>query len=265
MSDTLYYYCAPETLLSLFENKCFWLTSLTQSNDALEGRWMLREWLSKFGSGKEERLQQIGARVLVDGVLDDNLSLGVCFSEDGDVLSQWRGYAANGSGFAVGFRRGKLEELTDEQVALSKIGYGYRDLEDVNEVIGTLAEAFIGDAQRFRGDPAQIVQASLDPTPEKLALQRRAAMALFRVKNDAFYEEREWRLHLFERPKEIPELKFRATAKGVSPYKEIKFPADAVCAIVLGPRNQTPESVVSALLEKSGLAATVSQSQASYR
>lgn len=35
----------------------------------------------------------------------------VCFSESKDKLSQWRGYAQDGKGIAIGFDRGVLEEL----------------------------------------------------------------------------------------------------------------------------------------------------------
>ena len=35
----------------------------------------------------------------------------MCFSESEDQLSQWRGYAQNGKGLAIGFDKRILEEL----------------------------------------------------------------------------------------------------------------------------------------------------------
>jgi hypothetical protein len=47
-----------------------------------------------------QRLQQsaAGLEEVIDG-------LGFCLSEDGDLLSQWRGYAADASGVSIGFSK----------------------------------------------------------------------------------------------------------------------------------------------------------------
>lgn len=47
-----------------------------------------------------ERLQN--AVAFLEGMFD---GLGFCFSEDGDLLSQWRGYASDATGIAIGFSR----------------------------------------------------------------------------------------------------------------------------------------------------------------
>lgn len=42
-------------------------------------------------------------------------ALGFCLSEDGDVLSQWRGYADNAQGVAIGFEIENLRISTEKE------------------------------------------------------------------------------------------------------------------------------------------------------
>ena len=39
------------------------------------------------------------------------VGVGFCLSEEGDLLSQWRGYAADASGVVIGFSRNYLDWL----------------------------------------------------------------------------------------------------------------------------------------------------------
>lgn len=265
MADSVSYYCNQEIFFSLIKNKRFWLTSLTQSNDHLEGQWALNEWLSRFGSSKPERLKMIGARSLVANVLDSNFALGTCFSEDDDLLSQWRGYANDGSGFSVSFSTDILKNMTRRQISFTKINYGYKDANEQNRVLHKLANAFMDDAAKYEGDPTGIVTATLEYPDGKHELQREAVKGLFTIKNEAFHEEKEWRLYLFEPEERIVDLKFRVSAAGLSPYQELEFPSEAIVSVRLGPTNKTPEKVLNAFLKANDINAKVLKSRSSYQ
>lgn len=273
MSEELTYYCSERVFLSFLESKQLWLTSLSQSNDSAEGRWMRDYWLSLFRSGVSEgkELERRGAALCMDIASRDCMALGVCFSEEQDLLSQWRGYAADGAGFAITFFREGLEHVAREhpesKLKLTKIAYGNQDWDEINTIVRVLADAFGQDAKLYR-EASGTGSLALDfgPNGEKHAKYEQAARSLFTVKNGAFREEKEWRLFTFGNLSSIGGVKLRGTGKALSPYIPITIPQDAVSHVTLGPTNQTPQHVLEFALKHNGLSrVSVSTSTASYQ
>jgi len=64
MTEELTYFCHENVLLNFLDKKELWLTSLSQSNDTPEGRWMRDPWLDLFP--RDKRLERPGAAVCVD-------------------------------------------------------------------------------------------------------------------------------------------------------------------------------------------------------
>jgi hypothetical protein len=76
------------------------------SNDAKEGRHVLdaaRRILPDSFRSKDTALEEL------ERIISYVSALGFCLSEDGDVLSQWRGYADNAQGVAIGFASETLQ------------------------------------------------------------------------------------------------------------------------------------------------------------
>lgn len=48
---------------------------------------------------------------LLSGVEEESLAYGFCLSVKRDMLSQWRGYADDGMGFAIGFKKEAIEAV----------------------------------------------------------------------------------------------------------------------------------------------------------
>jgi hypothetical protein len=271
MSRDIHHYCSPSVFLSLMKNKELWLTSLTLSNDHAEGTWMLDHWLDTFNlNDPKQRLQRRGAYYAVTGVLNHNVALGTCFSEERDLLSQWRGYAQDGAGFSVTFERSGLESvarnfLGGAKLLLSKIAYGYQDNEEVINVVKQLSNAFSEDAAQYQEKGNGLGSMALKFTPEKHVCQRLAARQLFTIKNGAFKEEKEWRLFLFCPMSDLESIEFRESHNLLSPFVRFKIPESTILGVTLGPTNPTPESVVEAALKQNGINAWVRWSNASYR
>ncbi len=106
---------------------------------------MAEKWLQKLH--QKDRDQWLAARSQIDLELHDKVALGVCFSEERDLLSQWRGYADNGSGFSITFDKGKLEKAirkNKETLDLIQISYvdTYEHAERVSEICRGLYDAF---------------------------------------------------------------------------------------------------------------------------
>jgi hypothetical protein len=111
---TIYHYCSGQTFVSIIQNKTIRFSDINQLNDAEEGRWgyeifieaanriLKRESIPdefpimpmEFIDKVDETWSVFGARLA---------SFVACFSTDGDSLSQWRAYADDGRGFAIGF------------------------------------------------------------------------------------------------------------------------------------------------------------------
>ena len=269
MTDELTYYCSEHVFLSFLENKQLWLTSLSQSNDAAEGHWMRNYWLDLFK--REQRLARRGAALCMDIASRDCLALGVCFSEERDLLSQWRGYAADGAGFSITFYREALEAVAQNHPAsklqLTKIAYGYQDVQEINAIVRVLNDAFGEDARLYNeANGTGSMELNLGPKGEKHAKYKYAAKSLFTAKNGAFSEEKEWRLFTYGKLSAISGVKLRGTGKAISPYIPVTIPADAVSQVTLGPTNQTPRHILEFALRQNGLAqVSIRASKASYR
>lgn len=269
MTEELTYYCSENVFLSFLESKKLWLTSLSQSNDSAEGRWMRDHWLSRFS--KNKRLERRGAEICMDTASYNCLALGVCFSEGRDLLSQWRGYAADGAGFSISFDREILQRVAYEnhesKLELIKIAYGDQDYEDINEVVRLLDKAFGADAKSYNeSDGSGSLHLDFGTNGEKHDTHEKALRALFKVKNGAFREEKEWRLFTFGNLSSIGGVQLRGTGKAISPYLPITIPAESVTQVTRGPNNQTPLHVLEFALKNNGLSRTRARSSvASYR
>ena len=172
-----------------------------------------------------------------------------CFSEDGDDLGQWRAYAADGQGYALGFDR---QELEDAFLALYHEGVK----EGVyNPFIGTFSVNYNkGDAQKIHEKLIECVKPFLEPVDhetydlesEKQFLIRLSAnlssdlllTSLF-FKHDAFRNEKEYRfLQALGKPAGAQDIKYRLRPHSLVKYREFDWRAlapNALRKIVIGP------------------------------
>lgn len=286
----LYHYCSNQTFLSILEHKQVWASELSLSNDHLEGRW-IKEVFSRCCSDRGvDAINLVQLLEHLENLLSFVGATGFCMSEDGDILSQWRGYADDGAGVSVGFSQEYLSLLCAKQreegvfsVALQQVSY---ELSDQMDAISPLLHRILEqvEAGAFRKKYGGLL---IGPTEEERERYEQAFKKLinllffavphfYKMKNPAFREEREWRLlSVINRGAsgldvgDLAKLDFRGGKDRIVPFRRIEHlevgirPVDR---IVLGPRNITPERVVRAVLEKHGLEGVeVVRSAASYR
>jgi hypothetical protein len=68
---------------------------------------------------KRDGLDELAIKELQDliGFIETQFDgLGFCLSEEGDLLSQWRGYAADATGFSIGFSKDSLMYLNRQKL-----------------------------------------------------------------------------------------------------------------------------------------------------
>ena len=212
--------------------------------------------------------------------------LGFCLSEEGDLLSQWRGYAADGLGVSVGFNKDFLQRMAEENsqdngpgVQLAKVEYdpGVHD-SFVRPTYDEMKRLL--NSPEWKERPPTILGGA---TTEKLAAVRNAAlrthtnillapMALlykvFLMKTAGFREEREWRLvtHLVPSMGTVPS--YRASVGRLIPYKACRFSEheSPIAEVILGPKHQTPRLAVQQYMAHLGFGEVpVFESRTSYR
>ena len=109
----LYHYCPNEAFHSIISNREIRLSSLSLSNDYMEGK-LVEKGILKIAEEDRLNMDQMeglkGALTYISSTAD---GLGFCLSEKKDLLSQWRGYANDANGVSIGFSKNYLELLSN--------------------------------------------------------------------------------------------------------------------------------------------------------
>jgi len=284
----MYHYCSNQAFHSIIRQRKIRLSLLSMSNDSKEGRHILdviRKILPADFEHKNALLTEL------ERVIEMIPAIGFCVSADGDVLSQWRGYADNAQGIALGFDSLALQEATDQEgdvpinVGLAPVAYSEaflakaleQDLEPVIDhyssgrmrrpSLATILSPISEEDQAKERD--RYLKASSDLLHMLIRLSNFAYMA----KAEFFSEEKEWRiLARFTNlggALELPDAQFQPSAQKLTAFRDFPvkgFQPSMVKEIVLGPRNQTPEEVARLFLSSEGFEhVTVRLSIGSYR
>lgn len=266
----LYHYTSVEGALSIVKSAKLWHSSSSGMNDYLEGTWLLHLLDVSLRDRVTEESERANLDLLRHAVFGwQNRAYLTCFSADGDVLSQWRAYAQDGTGMALGFNvnGGNLNLVKgppvtnagpDHSLAISEVRY--------SDSLGELSDAALDAAQRGPEDPC--------------FLEAQIALSTSRwiTKKPAFREENEWRI--ISLPVEFdggvgggvtvisePSVRsFRAAAGRLQSFYEIPFERAALTEIVLGPRSAVDPEELGMLLRDQGYGSIhIRRSDASYR
>ncbi len=186
-----------------------------------------------------------------------------CFSEKKDGLYQWRAYANNGRGYALGFRVGGADGMSS--LHLLRVIYGEAGL---REKIGSI----LSKARDVFGEPDNASR-----RPALSALQTWLAALAVSYKDEAYEEEREWRIvHEVKIPHEEIPVGFRFPSSGaIVPYlsmemrntdrQEIPAPIDEV---VIGPgldRERTTRALEMLFAERDAKMPRITPTRVRYR
>lgn len=272
---TLYHYCSTEAFMPILVTKKIRLSALSMSNDSEEGRLVLR-LTDKLGA-----LNQTDPAVLAslkshwNEVVAANEGLGFCLSERSDLLSQWRGYAAQGRGVTIGFSTEYLkgvsvaDENDDHFATLERVEYDEaQQLHDYGPTFRALANAIV-DASGYLHEGVASTSATSDKL--KAVLNRKIrpwTRKIYTFKNSGFEEEREWRMLALLTSEELETCHYRATEDKIVAFKELALnvgPNPAIVSVTLGPKHSTPVDQVARMLRRNGIEAEVAKSSLTYR
>lgn len=285
---TLYHYCSNNAFHSTVESQSIWLSSLTLSNDSMEGK-LVKNIISHIAN--DENLDSATTQGLLDlitgleGFID---GLGYCLSKEGDLLSQWRGYADDATGVSIGFSKEylkRLSETTGSQdvpgFTLQKVEYGLnKQIKMVKPTYKKLKSQIDNGALKIPGARGLLETRSADEIARENEVIKDAyknltltVFTLFKelylLKNEAFSEEREWRLLSYLLDHENDDCLFYSQGNRIIPYREFALTAldiNPINEIIIGPKNITPKRVIDKFLKKHGfMDVDIKRSSASYR
>ncbi|MDL2124884.1 MAG: DUF2971 domain-containing protein [Deltaproteobacteria bacterium] len=260
----LFHYTSVEGFLGIVSSKTIWATNILYLNDASEFNYskeLLRNELfeirkkgfninGNIETSIEPRFFEIVEENIDKLIPSQNFSFFVCsFSEEKDLLSQWRGYCSEGIGFSLGFSKKLLIQCAEQsKFALKPCLY------DEEAQAQSIRDLIKKTSDRFRTEiknSSQIGKA-WDTMGQILAvdfmLEFIALAPTF--KHHKFCEEKEWRIVASLQMNNVNELiKFRSGRSMIIPYIEIYLPTKdrnlTMDEIVVGPTTDDLLSMAS--------------------
>ncbi|HIS14294.1 MAG TPA: DUF2971 domain-containing protein [Candidatus Ornithospirochaeta stercorigallinarum] len=277
-NNPVYHYTSIDAFTKIIEQRKIWMTDFSGSNDLVENRVIYY------------LLDRICANLKAKSIPDEDIYLFYknckiqiehtplfisCFSKQKDLLSQWRGYANDGKGVAIGFKfkPQRFSELYPGIYAGKKHHYYAYEL------------LYVGEPPDydFSLPAAQITESILkyfkDLKNENLLWFSSFFSRLnAKVKHGGFKEEDEVRIATCPIVVSPPDangkssfvysgmMKYIPCENSIKPIIEFPFETEEIVEVVIGPKNQTSKEILKAYLKLKGLEhVKVSQSMTTYR
>ncbi len=277
----LYHYTSMAGLVGMLQTQQMWLTSVFHLNDPSElayGINVALEALAAASDNAPPEVQRFCVRakriLLKSGREFFGWFVGSMSAAPND-LGQWRAYADNGRGVAIGLAPSLFKIERDsrdlpllEKFQVARVNYRRTTLEDRIRVAVEGAVAAFAKAKTL-----------LANTEAEEAFGREMAthiatplfMAAISTKDPAFALEREFRIVLVnDYAKLVPHLLFRTRGSSLVPYISISMDLatpSAITSITVGPAaDDVAVNAVETLLRRYGLSSSlVSKSEIAYR
>jgi hypothetical protein len=239
--ELLWHYTGAEGLLGIVSEGQFRATDVFFFNDSSEVHYTL-ELIERALPEVRSVLDPGPATQVLDGIIEQIGALrrspefpyrmyAVCFCEEPDLLSQWRGYGALGGGFALGFSyQAMVDCISKTELGVSRIWY---DPADQSQLIRETVVCACKTLLR--------VSAKVEQRRNIRDLARQAASYAFKIlciiavslKSPAFREEREWRVIDYASLERTASFLVRRGI--VVPYVSLSLPLSALRRVQIGP------------------------------
>lgn len=296
--STVYHYCSTDVFCQIISNRTLRFSDISKSNDSAELVWITKDIREELKKEYERQSKEFQEKCPFDKVIwrktqysfwrffdssTPHTYFVMCFSQKDDSLDQWRGYADDGNGIAIGFDEDRLQELCLQDADPECYGYSnvVYDEKDRKAVIKAEVEAIYKELNEAfsRGEKPDYWNNSY----------LRHSAELYRIavlyKNPFFEDEKEKRAYIRWNIKNSIsnscfvdkgndkiadlDLQYRIKNNILIPYIDAKFVPSffgkLVNKIILGPKNPCKEGDVEPLLKYYGIHSPVVRSKGTYR
>jgi hypothetical protein len=225
-STPLYHYTSQSGLMGIIESRQLWATNLFYLNDSTEFQYCLELIKKRINSLHEsminEELENFLKKTLVNlnNLVNDDIGIYVfSFSENEDLLSQWRGYCPDRLGFSIGFNANDIwESIHYQDIIIAKCVYAP---EEQNNLISRILDKTI----KCYNENSSKLDKSDFSRRVKLTFGWDLLNVAPILKNESFHEEKEWRVISVRRISEEG-ISFREGTNWIIPF--IKIPLASI-------------------------------------
>jgi hypothetical protein len=243
----IYHYCSIDAVIPIIESKCLWMSDIKKMNDPSEYilgfDWVIEEFKKLY----PEHIDWIKYR----HAGQSNRVLSTSFTKQGDMLSQWRAYAGDGTGISIGFDEEALLEI-NEYTQYDKINYS-------QSILKSKAQELIS---KHTVNDDSFLMKGFNTYDLQLAGEL-SKLAIF-YKSNFYEEEEEIRLASYlsddaviysQRSGELiedREVLFRISKYGLIPYFNLLFckkEKSAMKEVIIGPKSPLTVNDMTLLLE----------------
>jgi len=261
----LYHYTDSRGLLGMLETNTIWATEAGFLNDSAELEYVYTV-VARVAERQRNGLQSQAAKKLAarltrareEGFFLMQSVYVACFSQERDLLSQWRAYADDGLGYAIGF-----DPATKFQVGETRAGKRWDAPRLVrvtydDAVPGSLVDGFVAATLKLVdrvASQSKRLEAFAAKQGESV-LARGIGWLASAVKNPGFREENEWRL-VFENHSlngHFEPLRFMPSRFGLTPHVDLRVARRGrhkasllpIKELVLGPKLDSMQAEMAA-------------------
>ncbi len=207
MNNSIYYHYTTITgCHGIITSGKMWFTDYRFLNDNQELKLGLSKLLTSFS---EDERRSFENAFIVHEINTPHYVLSL--SQSPEILSQWRGYAADGTGVAIGFSN-QIMELA----GISLVECKYTNYEEYLEILTTKYDSLIKSVHQEHTTIANLERFVIKNSYEFKELVK----DIMSIKNLAFQEEREVRaVYSVNHPK----IKTRLSGESIVPYAEVNL------------------------------------------
>ena len=235
---SIYHYLSSNSLLGVVESKRFWATSIHYLNDFYEYNYaidLVHDILHHDISPRTEVERGLIQSIIkhLDSIRTHTVYVS-CFSEEKDLLSQWRAYCPPEGGYCVGFNTEHIRSIAEKS--------NFTLIRCVYDVV---------QQRQYITDIILETLNSYDPTSDNEAFNNEFSTSWYFIsmlmvlipvfKHPAFHEEKEWRLvSPLLTSKQLP-IKYRSNKAILVPYVEAEISDDSgvlnIEEVIVGPNK----------------------------
>ncbi len=246
----LYHYTSPIGLEGILNSQKIWGTEASYLSDSQEIKYginFVSNELKNYSANKDSWVKELIQLSISSINQHDHQEIYMaCFCEDGDLLSQWKGYSNLGEGFSIGLNSRELSRFKRKHpfvnIGIWKVIYKEEDQKRiVQEEIDYIVKRTKEIIDKYHSDKKEIITNSASCLAYYLKVQ------LVRFKNDVFKEEQEWRAIYVNDERSggrRKKVKFRVSGKDIIPYIELDIAPSAqkekwylpISEIIVGPK-----------------------------
>ncbi len=273
--EILYHYTDAAGLVGMLSFHKIWLTDMRFLNDKTElvhTKNLVNNVFEEFRQQKEDDLVNnlIEKTINWQARSNDNEAFNFSLSEKADDLSQWRGYAREGSGFTLGFSGARLIEAKNEreEFGFAKVDYDVKS--QTKALLSALREIEVVLRDYCAKNPENTEEYVQESSRMfDWVIESRSVLN----KHHSFASEAEWRVFAYH-PTDTDEsyVKVRASGVRLVPYLEDSIAGEVgaklpIVSIGIGPAFAGGEEIyaVQALCRSSGYDPIIYVADTPYR